>query len=194
MKDNNIRITIRDAVVEDAALIARAIVMAIGKDMAIKYCGEDYPIVMDEIIKTDGTQFCYRNALIAEVDNIPAGAIIGYDGGRLRQLQSKTFSVINKYHPEFTASEAETSEGEFYLDSIGILPEYRGSGVGRRLLIAMCNKAFSSGHKIVGLSVDTENPNAEKLYSKIGFRCVGKQLFLGHHLKHLQIDECELND
>lgn len=185
------KITIRDAVAGDAGLIAEAIVMAIGKDMAIKYCGEDYPIVMTEIIKTDGTQFCYRNALIAEVDNIPAGAIIGYDGGSLMQLQSKTFSVINKYHPEFTASGAETSEGEFYLDSIGILPEYRGLGIGSKLLTAMCNKAFASGHNIVGLSVDTENPDAEKLYVKIGFRCVGQQLFLGHHLKHLQIKECE---
>lgn len=180
-------ITIRDAVAGDADLIVKAIVMAIGKDMAIKYCGDDFPIVMDEIIKTGGTQFHHHNALIAEVDNTPAGAIIGYDGGSLRQLQARTFSVINKYHPEFTVSGAETSEGEFYIDSIGILPEYRGAGVGRRLLIAMCDKAFSSGHKIVGLSVDTENPAAEKLYCKIGFRCVGEHLFLGHHLKHLQI-------
>ncbi|MCM1356057.1 MAG: GNAT family N-acetyltransferase [Staphylococcus sp.] len=180
-------ILIRDAVAEDAGTIAEAIVMAIGEDLAIKYCGDDYPVVMDDIIMTDGTQFSYHNALIAEVDNIPAGAIIGYDGGSIKQLKDKTFSVINKYHSEFKASGAETGEGEYYLDAIGILPQFRGCGVGSKLLTAMCNKAFSLGHKVVGLSVDDENPNAEKLYRKIGFKCVGEQDFLGHTLRHLQI-------
>ncbi|MCM1079033.1 MAG: GNAT family N-acetyltransferase [Bacteroidales bacterium] len=182
-------ITIRDAVAEDAGTIAEAIVMAIGKDLAIKYCGSDYPVVMDEIIRTDGTQFSYHNALIASIDNIPAGAIIGYDGGSLKQLKEKTFSVINKYHSEIKASGAETGEGEFYLDAIGILPQFRGCGIGCKLLTAMCDKAFSSGHKVVGLSVDDENPNAEKLYRRIGFKCVGEQVFLGHTLKHLQIQK-----
>ncbi|MCM1066999.1 MAG: GNAT family N-acetyltransferase [Muribaculaceae bacterium] len=183
----NMDISIRDAVAGDADTIAESIVMAIGKDLAIKYCGDDYPVVMDEIIKTDGTQFCFHNALIAEVDNIPAGAIIGYDGGQLKQLKERTFSVIKKYHPELEASGEETGEGEFYLDAIGVLPKFRGCGVGSKLLVAMCNKAFSSGHKVVGLSVDTDNPSAEKLYNKIGFSCVGQQIFLGHTLKHLQI-------
>ena len=136
--------------------------------------------------------YSYHNALIAEVDNIPAGAIIGYDGACLKQLKDKTFSVINKYHPELKASGAETGAGEFYLDAIGILPQFRGYGVGSKLLTAMCNKAFSLGHKVVGLSVDNENPNAEKLYKRIGFKCVGEQVFLSHVLKHLQITESEI--
>ncbi|MCM1406278.1 MAG: GNAT family N-acetyltransferase [[Clostridium] fimetarium] len=189
MKYDSNKITIRDAVASDADLITKAIVMAIGEDMAIKYCGQDYLTVMNEIIKTSGTQFYYHNALIAEVENIPAGAVIGYDGGLLKQLKDKTFSVINKYHSELEPSGAETGEGEFYLDSIGVLPQFRGYGVGSKLLTAMCEKAFSLGHRVVGLSVDNENPAAERLYVGIGFKCVGEQTFLGHTLKHLQITE-----
>lgn len=85
------------------------------------------------------------------------------------------------------ASESETGEGEFYLDSISILPEFRGCGVGSKLLKAICKRAFSLGHETVGLSVDEYNPNAEKLYLSIGFRYVGKQEFLGHKLRHLQL-------
>lgn len=48
-------IKIRDAVIGDAKIIADAIVMAIGEDMAIKYRGSNYREVIDEIIKTDGT-------------------------------------------------------------------------------------------------------------------------------------------
>ena len=75
---------------------------------------------------------------------------------------------------------------EYYLDSLAVLPEYRGKGIGACLLHAFCERAFSEGAERVGLIVDIDNPNAEKLYVAQGFEYVGERIFLGHQMRHLQ--------
>ncbi len=179
-------ITIRQAAIDDSMIIARSLVMAMGEDTAKVYCGNNYINVLDEIVRTEDSQYSYHNALLAMADDVPAGAIIGYDGGLLNRLRDTTLSVIHKYNPRLTVVDDETEEGEFYLDSIGILPEFRGCGIGRKLLLAMRDKAFSSGHKRVGLLVDYENPQAEKLYASLGFERVGTKMFFGHKMWHMQ--------
>jgi ribosomal protein S18 acetylase RimI-like enzyme len=82
--------------------------------------------------------------------------------------------------------EDETSAGEFYLDSLAVLPCFRGCGVGRALLSTACNRAFAAGHMRVGLIVDFDNPRAEKLYSSLGFERVNPTTFLGHDMWHMQ--------
>jgi len=179
-------IAIRQAELEDSPIIAKAIVMALGEEVAKEYCGKDYLSVLDEIIRMEDTQYSYRNALVAVADNVPVGATIGYDGGLLEQLRDKTLSVIHRYNPGLVVTDDETSAGEFYLDTIGMLPEFRGFGIGRKLLLAMRDKAFSMGHKCVGLLVDLGNPDAERLYRSLGFEQVGEIDFFGHKMKHLQ--------
>lgn len=68
--------------------------------------------------------------------------------------------------------EDETDKGEYYLDSIGVLAEFRGEGVGRALLIAAAQRAFAEGYKRVGLIVDYDNAEAERLHASLGFRRV----------------------
>ena len=80
----------------------------------------------------------------------------------------------------------ETEAGEYYLDSIAVLPEFRGQGVASALINAFCDKAFAQGHNRVGLIVDFDNPNAEKLYTSLGFERVGTRIFFGHKMWHLQ--------
>ena len=64
---------------------------------------------------------------------------------------------------------AETEAGEFYLDSVGVLPEYRGRGIATRLFEAQIARAASLGHSRVGLIVDEDKPEAEALYARLGF-------------------------
>ena len=180
-------ITIREANKNDSKLIAQIIAMAIGFDLAEDYAGsKDVIKVMGEAAEKDDTQYSYRNALVAEVDGTPVGAIVGYDGGRLKELREGSLSVIRKYHPGVEINEDETEPGEFYLDSLGVLPVYRGHGIATRLLNAMMNKASEEGHSRFGLLVDFENPDAERLYRSLGFQYVGERPFFGHMMKHLQ--------
>ena len=179
-------ITIRQATIDDANIIAHAVAMAIGEESVLDYCGNNYIDVLTEIAQYEDSQYSYLNALVAEVDGKSAGAIVGYDGALLEHLRKRTLSIIRKYNPDVVVCENETGAGEFYMDSLGILPEYRGLGIGRKLMIALREKAFNEGHDCVGLMVDFLNPNAERLYLSIDFERVEKRIFFGHDMWHLQ--------
>jgi ribosomal protein S18 acetylase RimI-like enzyme len=62
---------------------------------------------------------------------------------------------------------------EFVLVDIAILPEYRGAGIGSRLLQQLLDRA-ASADKAVRLQVFKTNP-AQRLYAKLGFAEVGEQ-------------------
>ena len=115
------------------------------------------------------------------------GIMIGYDGARLRSLRRP---VEEAFAARFGASDMkwddETGEGEFYYDSVAVDPAYRGYGIGSALFDAMDRRAAQLGHDVVGLLVDLDNPSAEKLYERLGFRTVGEKDFFGHRMKHKQ--------
>lgn len=181
------KIIVRSAVCDDAEIIAKAVEMAIGDEVALRhYCGDDYHAALAEVACRRDTQYSWQNALIAEVDGMVAGAVVGYDGAELRTLREGTFAVLSDYVRHSVSIVDETSAGEYYLDSVGVLPEFRGLGVGRALVSAFCDKAFAEGHKRVGLIVDYENLNAEKLYKSLGFERVGTRPFFSHQMWHLQ--------
>ena len=180
-------VTVRPARAEDSPIIARAFAMALGEDVTRIYCGGDnYLDVLCEIITTDGTQYHYDNVLVAESDGIPVGACIGYNGADLQQLRDGTLSIIRKYNPEISITCDETSAGEFYIDTVAVLPAYRGRGIGRELLLSMIDRAAAMGHKTVGLIVDADNTSAERLYTSLGFKYKNSLHFLSHEMRHLQ--------
>lgn len=177
----NREVTIRPATIADAELIAEVVCMAVG------YTTEHpiYPVFL-ELAKRDVAQYSYRNTLIAEVDGRAVGALVGYDGARLEELRSPIYELLERYLGGVPDIEDETSAGEFYLDSLGVLPDYRGMGVGAALLSTMRDMAFEQGYERVGLIVDVDNPDAERLYTSLDFSRVGNKRFLGHAMYHLQ--------
>lgn len=180
-------ITIRPATASDASIIASALAMALGEASMRMYCGENYREVLKELARMEHTQYSYCNALVADVNGHPAGAIVGYDGARLHELRKPTLALIQERTGQrFEGVEDETSSGEYYLDSLGVLPEYRNHGIGRRLLTALRDKAFAEGHEKAGLLVDKENPNAERLYLSLGFQRIEARKLFGHQMWHLQ--------
>ena len=184
---NATRIIVRAARPEDAPTIASAVAMAIGDEVGLcNYCGDDYIRVLTEIASREATQYSWQYAHVAEVDGVVAGAIVGYDGAQLYALRDGTFRAIFDCIGRTPQVVDETAPGEYYLDSVAVLPQFRGMGVGRALVSAFCDRAFAMGHSCVGLIVDYGNPNAEMLYTSLGFRRVGTRLFFTHHMWHLQ--------
>lgn len=59
---------------------------------------------------------------------------------------------------------------EVYIRGVGILPEYRRQGQGRRLLAALLLKMQAEGHTRFVLDVATKNPSALSVYKACGFR------------------------
>lgn len=178
-------ITIRQATINDAELIAYCVGSAIGEEAVQEHLGANWLDIIAEIARLEISQYSYRNALIAEINNTPAGAVVAYDGARLDELRTQTLRIIHRYNPDFAFTEDETEAGEYYLDSLCVLPQYRKMGVATRLIDALCEKVFSEGHNRVGLIVDFDNPNAERLYTSLGFKRIKTRNFLGHQMWHL---------
>lgn len=58
---------------------------------------------------------------------------------------------------------------EAHITTIGVLPEYRGNGLGELLLVTLCTAAMRHGAEWVTLEVRVSNDSAQALYRKYGF-------------------------
>ena len=63
----------------------------------------------------------------------------------------------------------ETGPGEFYLDSMAILSDFRGVGIGKMLMRDRMDFAFRDGFQRVTLLVDKDKPHLQKYYESEGF-------------------------
>ena len=185
-------IRIQEATREQSADIARLIMMAMTDDCCLYFCGDGYGIddfqeMMTMLVEREDSQYSYKNTLVAMDADKVVGVAVTYDGGRLHELR-RAFIEAAKEHigKDHTDMDDETQEGELYLDSLAVLPEYRYQGIGKCLLEAIKERAIQQGLSVVGLIVDKENPAGETLYLSAGFHYVNDVQWGGHSMKHFQ--------
>jgi RimJ/RimL family protein N-acetyltransferase len=83
---------------------------------------------------------------------------------------------------------ASAHEGVF---GISIAREYRGQGIGKRLMELIIDEAIKnlSGLKIISLGVFANNPDAIRMYENFGFKEYGKLpkglLYRGDYIDHI---------
>ena len=73
----------------------------------------------------------------------------------------------------------ETGEGEYYLDSMAVLPEFRGHSIGKILMNNALETAEALGFTKVTLLVDVVKPWLHKLYESVGFEKGEQVMFFG---------------
>lgn len=71
----------------------------------------------------------------------------------------------------------ETTGGG-YVESIGVLPDVRGQGIGTALLVSALEYLVDRGHRQVALTVDDGNRAALKMYARLGFDEVSRRAHL----------------
>ena len=177
---------IRKATKEEAAQIAELFMLAWPVEEILESNGLTYRQLqesMTTIAAAEETIYSYENTIVAEVDGKIVGAMCAYDGADYQRLKQPIVDVLGA--DSGFAQLKETEAGEFYLDSVGVLPEYRGRGVASSLFEAQCERAASLGHKVAGLIVDVDKPQAEALYARLGFTYLDDKDFFGHTMKHM---------
>lgn len=190
--------TITDAKPEDAPLIADAILEAVGKEITHNLAGKNHTIedvhgIFKRLAERDDTQYSYRNTRIARDDEgAPMGVCISYDGANLKRLRRPFFAEANRFlgwgmtDEEVEALPGETVDDEFYLDTLMTLPQFRGKGVGKALIMDAKKKADTAG-KPLGLLCDLDNDTARRLYDSVGFHQHGLRPFAGHLMANLRL-------
>ncbi len=90
----------------------------------------------------------------------------------LAHLSPETFLVVslNGCIVGYSASVLRGSEG--HIISIAVHPNYRGIGIGEKLLMKSIKRLKDLGAKRVILEVKVDNIRALKLYQKLGFKIV----------------------
>lgn len=186
-------IQIQEATREQAAEIARLIMMAMTDECCLYFCAEghgleDFLRMMTQLVAREDSQYSYKNTLVAMDGHDVVGISVSYDGGRLHELR-QAFIGAAKEHlgKDHTGMDDETQAGELYLDSLAVLPGYRRRGIARLLLQATKERADMMGLPCVGLLVDRGNPSGEALYTAVGFRYVNDSQWGGHAMKHLTL-------
>ena len=176
---------------EQAPEIAHLIMMAMTDDCCLHFCGEGYGLddfrkMMTLLVEREDSQYSYKNTLVAVDSDKVAGISVSYDGGRLHELRRPFLSLALEYiGKDNSGINDETQDGELYLDSLAVLPEYRRQGIASRLIKATKERADQMGLPCVGLLVDKGNPSGEALYTTVGFRYANNSHWGGHEMKHL---------
>jgi ribosomal protein S18 acetylase RimI-like enzyme len=111
--------------------------------------------------------FSYRNAHMLEQDGEIAGMLLGY-----RQPETMDPGDTSTIHEVFRAlTELEAAApGSWYVNIFGVFPEYRGRGLGSRLLRRAEELADATGTRRTSLIVDSGNDAARRLYERTGYR------------------------
>ncbi|MBR1514798.1 MAG: GNAT family N-acetyltransferase [Bacteroidales bacterium] len=164
---------IRNATIFDAPFIARVVLAGIDMLEIEAELPEEQQLIFNQLVdicRMDDTLYSYRNTRIAEVGGQIVGALIGYDGGRYATMREKTFGIVAKQSGMNLSQNAmETGDGEFYLDSMAILPEFRGREIGKQLMLDRMEWARNNGFASVTLLVDKSKPRLRKYYESLGF-------------------------
>ena len=175
------KIEIRDAKREDVEIVAWTVLTALDMEQDktgkfVKSCSEGDSI------------YSWRNSIIAEVDGKSVGCLIAYEGSRDQELREMTWPKLwDDMDPDYLRSVgAETRKGEFYLDSMALLPESRGHNIGRMLMEYAIDKGRRLGCNCSTLLVDCNKPRLEAYYRAIGFEPYGEMLYFGHRYTRMK--------
>ncbi|MCK0125402.1 GNAT family N-acetyltransferase [Gelidibacter sp. F2691] len=182
---------IRKAVASDATCITKYLQLAM-EDILFEFIRERNPknaeTFLSHFVKNVNNQYSYQNCFVAEEDNQVIAAINIYDGAQLKQLRAPIANYIQTELKQQFNPEDETQAGEYYIDSFGVSPEHQGKGIGAKLLQHVIDTYVHQQKHTVGLLVDEDNPNAKRLYVKLGFKPVGEKLLVGKKMIHLQLN------
>ncbi|NKI25124.1 GNAT family N-acetyltransferase [Arenibacter sp. 6A1] len=184
----NTTLTFRTAKPADKTFVAPLMIQAM-EELALKFVNgkqtSDAVAVFEHFFAQPQNIYSYENTLVAEDHTGIVGSITAYDGGLFQQLR-QSFTTYLKEHYNFSmALENETTEGEYYIDTISVAPNKQGLGIGKGLISTLIQHATKRGYHNIGLLVDVSNPNAKRLYEKLGFTTMGIKTLLGEAYEHM---------
>lgn len=180
---------IREAKLADALHITEYILLAM-EDIVYQFIGvESYEQAfqfIESLVRQQANQYSYKNCWVAEMDDEVVATAVVYDGGQLHTLRKPVAHQIKAYFNLPFNPEDETQSGEYYIDCVGVSLSHQGRGIGSLMFKFLIEEYVVKRKETLGLLVDLDNPNAKKLYLKLGFQVIGPRKLAGKNLEHMQ--------
>lgn len=128
--------------------------------------------------------FSYEYTQVAEIAGQPAGLMVGYPGSLKRQVDEKVHFVMARILPlrklpkilvnvaDLSRIKQDVQTQDYYLLSLGIVPEFRNQGLGSQLLKQAESQAREFDCPTVCLDVTFNNHAAQALLQSRGYTVV----------------------
>lgn len=169
MLDTALNFRLRQGTIDDADALAEL----------INYAGEGLPLYLWGGMAEEGEtawdvgrrrarrnegSFSYRNAVIAEVDEQPAACLIGY------AVPDEPVPIGSDMPAMFVPLQQleNLAPGTWYINVLAARPEFRGRGLGTRLIQLAEEKAAEAGCLGLSIIVSDANRGARRLYERCG--------------------------
>ena len=142
--------------------------------------GSDVRDVMKNLFQHARNYFSFEHSYFIEVNGEVAGMALIYNYEQKKGEKLRTSLLLIKYlkWDIFTQlayllkSEdivTQIVERDCYLSNIAVYPQFRGLGLGTKLLGVIQEEARKTGSRRVVLDAETDNKRAVKLYERLGY-------------------------
>lgn len=172
----------RDGRPEDSAFIAECILAGIGLH---SLGGEiedrrTFDAIEAECSRLDSL-YSYRNVRIVSLNGEVLGSMLAYPGEKYADWRRLTWERLDTRLGETTEeiSDYETEAGEYYLDTLAVMPKFRGHGYGLQILQESIDRARAAGYERITLIVEQDHPKLIRYYCSLGFKIESEMVFLG---------------
>ena len=169
-------VTIRPARREDSAAIAELFLISSDGLAAYIWSGLEEPgLSLIEIgakrYDREGVPFSYQNCLVADAAGVVAGMAHCFEMPQSDGVEADP--VLRPY--------AELEDpGSLYISGIALYPQFRGAGLGTRLLEAAHDRARHLGLPRASLICFEQNAGAMRLYRRHGYEEVDRRALVPH--------------
>ena len=125
-----------------------------------------------ERAQRDSGGFSWKNAVVAEVNGEIAASLVGYrlddpyDLGTLAEMPETVQPLVKL--------EAK-APGSWYVNVLATFPEFRGRGIGAKLLEIAESKGSEAGAPAMSVIVGSWNETAMRLYRRAGYATVASE-------------------
>jgi len=178
------RMEIRGARAGDAPDIARLVLLSAPHFLPAVF-GPGIARALEGLAAGQGTLFGHEHALMAEEEGGVRGMLLGYAGQAKGAQDLRTGlalllllrSDMVRRLPALLKSQSAVGRirrDEYYISNVAVYPEHRGRGIGALLVARARDEAGRAGASRMVLDVETDNPDAQRLYQRLGFAVVSE--------------------
>jgi ribosomal protein S18 acetylase RimI-like enzyme len=161
----------RPAVIEDAPILAELVNQA-GEGLPLYLWGKmaaagesAWDVGRRRAAREEGS-FSYRNAVMIDHDGRCAGCLIGYeipdDPKPIAAGMPAMFVPLQELE--------NLAPGTWYVNVLAVMPQFRGHGLGTKLLALADDTARALGKRGMSVIVTDTNRGARRLYERCGYR------------------------
>lgn len=172
---------LRAANKQESGFLARCVLAGIGVH---EFCTREDMMLLEAIedeCGSDDSLYSYRHMIVAEEHGQALGMVLSYPGEIYPEARRLTWERLDTRLGEDTdgISDPETGAGEYYIDTLALLPQYRGMGYGKALIYKAIEMAVSLGYTRITLIVEQDYKRLISYYESFGFARESELVFLG---------------